>query len=288
MRRFELVDPTSIEAASAALEQGPDRRAIAGGTALLVLIKQGIYLPTALVNLRAVAGMADITFDDQRGLRIGALATIGEIERDSLVRERYPVLTEACHRVANVRIRNLATIGGNLAHADPQSDPPSALLALDARVELRGPGGGRELALADFLRGPYETALGAAELVTAILVPPMGPGWSSRYVRFTTRSSEDRPSVGLAALIRMQDGRCLDARLVVGAATPMPVRVTAAEAHLGGRHLDQALSTEVAAILERSIEPMDDLRGSGGYKRRVAGVLAERVLAGWAGWAVPS
>lgn len=283
MRRFELVEPVSIGAATAALAEDLDRRAIAGGTALLVLIKQGVYIPTTLVNLQAIAGMDEITFDDRRGLRLGALATIGRIERDRLVRERYPVLAQACHAVANVRIRNLATIGGNLAHADSQSDPATALVALDARVELQGPDGTRELALREFLRGPYETACLTAELVTAILVPPMAAGWRSAYLRFTTRSSEDRPSVGLAALARVEDGRCVDARLVVGAATPVPVRVAAADAHLRGRRLDEPLSAEAGAIVEGSIEPIDDLRGSADYKRRVAGVLAERALVHLAG-----
>lgn len=284
MRRFQVVEPDSLEAAIAALETNPDARPIAGGTALLVLVKQGVYLPTIFVNLRKISGLAGIAFDPRRGLRIGALATIGEIERHRVVREQYPLLAEACHAVANVRIRNLATIGGNLAHADAQSDPPGALVALDARVELRGPEGVRELVLGEFLRGAYETAIGSAELVTAILVPVREAGWRSAYLRFTTRSSEDRPAVGFAALTRFEAGRCAEARLVVGAATPAPVRLTEAENHVRGRPLEPALLLEVGRIVERSIEPVDDVRGSAAYKRRVAGVLAERALERSVAW----
>ena len=278
MRRFQLIEPDSFDAAITALEEDPGAKAIAGGTALLILIKHGVYLPETLVNLRKIPGVAGITFDLQKGLRIGALTSIYDVERHPFVRERYPVLAEACHVVANIRIRNLATIGGNLAHADYQSDPPAALVALDARLELSSSSGTREVALSDFLLGAYETALEPGELVRAVLLPPNEPGWRSAYLKFTTRSSEDRPAVGLTALIRMEDDRCADARLVVGAVMPTPVRVTAAEEVIRGRKLAGDLFAEVGSIVERAIEPIDDMRGSASYKRRVAGVLAERAL----------
>jgi len=278
MRRFHLIEPDSFHAAIAALEADPGAKVIAGGTALLILIKHGVYLPETLVNLRKIRDVADITFDPQRGLRIGALASLNDVERHPLVRERYPVLVEACHVVANIRIRNLATMGGNLAHADYQSDPPAALVALGARLELMSSRGVREVALSDFLLGAYETALRPAELVSAVLLPPNEPGWRGAYLKFTTRSSEDRPAVGLTALIRMEDDRCADARLVIGAITPTPVRVTAAEEVTRGRKLDRDLFAEVGSIVERAIEPIDDMRGSASYKRRVAGALAERAL----------
>ena len=140
------------------LRPTPEAKAIAGGTALLILIKHGVYIPELLVNLRKIRGMAEITPVLDGGVRIGALATINDIERSPLVRERLPMLADACHVVANIRIRNLATIGGNLSHGDYQSDPPTALVALGAVVELVSAEGRREVALADFLRGAYETA----------------------------------------------------------------------------------------------------------------------------------
>ena len=127
MRRFELIEPTTLAEASAHLVDDPEAKAIGGGTALLILIKHGVYLPGTLVNLKKIAGAGEIGLDGDGWLRIGGLASIGEVERNPLVRERYPVLASACHVVANVRIRNLATIGGNVAHGDHQSDPPAAL-----------------------------------------------------------------------------------------------------------------------------------------------------------------
>ncbi len=278
MRRFELIEPDSIDGAIAALQDVPEAKVIAGGTALLILIKHGIYLPTTMVNLKKVRGGAEISYGPERGLRIGALATIHEVERHPVVRERYPVLAEACHVVANSRIRNLATIGGNVAHADYQSDPPAVLVALGARLELQGPNGIREIGLSDFLLAAYETALGTAEIVTAVTLPPNDADWRGVYIKFTTRSSEDRPAVGMTLLASVANGVCTDARLVVGALTPVPTRVVEAEDALRGHRID-APRPAIAPLVERSIDPIDDIRGSASYKRRVAGVLAERALA---------
>jgi carbon-monoxide dehydrogenase medium subunit len=284
MRRFELVEPQTFAAASEALVERPEAKAIAGGTALLILIKHGVFIPEVLVNLRKVPGMAEIRWDPADGLRIGALASIHDVERHPAVREHYPLLAEACHVVANIRIRNLATIGGNLAHGDYQSDPPTALVALDARLELVRLDVIREIAVVDFLLGAYENALQPGELVAAIKVPAPTTGWRSAYLKFTTRSSEDRPAVGVAAMTRVEDGRCTDARLVVGAVTTTPARVTEAERILRGRPLpngalDAATLAEVGRLASMAIEPIDDIRGGADYKRLVAGVQAERAVA---------
>jgi carbon-monoxide dehydrogenase medium subunit len=284
VRRFELIEPETFHAASEVLVARPEARPIAGGTALLILIKHGVFLPEALVNLRKVPGMAEISWDPGTGLRIGALASIHEVERHPAVREHYPLLAEACHVVANIRIRNLATIGGNLAHGDYQSDPPTALVALDARLELVRLDVVREIALVDFLIGAYENALEPGELVAAVTVPPPQRGWQSAYLKFTTRSSEDRPAVGVAAMTRVEAGRCIDARLVVGAVTTRPVRVTDAESLLQGRAvgtggLDGETLAEVGRLASGAIEPIDDIRGAAAYKRLVAGVQAERAVA---------
>ena len=146
------------------LANDSDAKAVAGGTALLTIIKQGLLLPKSLVNLKKISDGSAIRFDPVQGLRIGALATINEIETSPLVLQHYPALAEACHLVANIRIRNMATIGGNLAHGDYQSDPPTVLAALDARVELMSAGKVRQLALTDFQLGSYETALLPGEL----------------------------------------------------------------------------------------------------------------------------
>lgn len=277
MRRFELVEPESLKDACAHLSEDPAAKAIGGGTALLILIKQGVFFPTTLVNLGKIEGASSIGSDDG-WLRIGALATIGDVERSELVRRLVPVLADACHTVANVRIRNMATIGGNIAHGDHQSDPPGALVALDARVVIAGPASDREMPLTAFLLGGYENALEPGELIAAIRVPPTGPGWTDAYLRFTTGSSEERPLAGVTARLRLDGDRCVDARLVVGAVGATPTRATAAEDLARGRRAGADLFREMAAAVDGALDPIDDVRASAGYRRRVAIVLAERAL----------
>src|SRR6187549_1100981 len=202
MRRFNIVEPRSIEDACKILAEDDEVKLISGGTALLILIKHGILLPKTLVNLKKIQGATEITYDPTSGLRVGGLASIYDMESAPAVRQYYPLLAEACHVVANIRIRNMATIGGNLAHADYQSDPPAALVALDAKVELTNRHRVRSVRLADFFIGMYETGLERDELVTAVLVPPAPPSFKGTYLKFTTRSSEDRPCAGVAAWVQ--------------------------------------------------------------------------------------
>lgn len=277
MRKFELIEPRSLAETCAILADDSDAKAVAGGTALLTIIKQGLLLPKTLVNLKKVNDASTITFDPVEGLRIGALATINEIETSETVRRHYPVLAEACHVVANIRIRNMATIGGNLAHGDYQSDPPTVLAALNARVELMSAGKVRQLALVDFQLGSYETALQPGELISAVVIPPLPQGWSGHYVKFTTGSSEERPCAGVAALAQIDNGLCEQLRLAVGAVSAKPVRI-AAETLAKGNALTSDLIATIAAEAARTIDPIDDVRGPADYKRHLVGVLTRRAL----------
>jgi aerobic carbon-monoxide dehydrogenase medium subunit len=194
MRRFELVEPRTFPDACRLLSESEEARPIAGGTALLTLIKHGIFIPKTLVNLKKIPGADGISYDTQNGLRIGALASIYAVETSALVVRHYPVLSRACYVVANIRIRNMATLGGNLAHADYQSDPPTVLVALDAAVELTSRRATRQVKLCDFLLGSYETALEVGELISALVIPPPPAGLQGTYIKFTTGSSEERPA----------------------------------------------------------------------------------------------
>ncbi|HVO92137.1 MAG TPA: xanthine dehydrogenase family protein subunit M [Terriglobales bacterium] len=278
MRDFDLVEPTTLGEACVLLADDTDAKAIAGGTALLTILKQRLLQPKRLVNLKKVRDGAEISFDQQTGLHIGALATINEIETSPLVRRHYPAVAEACHLVANIRIRNMATLGGNLAHADYQSDPPTVLTALDARVEFISAKGSRALPLAQFQLGVYETALAPGELISAIRIPPPPSNMKGLYVKFTTGSSEERPCAGVAAFTRIENGICRELRLAVGAVSPRPLRITVGEE----RARNQALSTElvqnIAAEATRVVEPIDDLRGPADYKRHLVGVLVRRAV----------
>jgi carbon-monoxide dehydrogenase medium subunit len=278
MRPFELVEPRTLDEACAVL--GDDHaRPVAGGTALLTLIKQGLYVPRTLVNLRKIPNAGCIDYDPQNGLRIGALATISEVESSSVVREHYPVLAEACHVVANIRIRNMATIGGNLAHGDHQSDPPTVLAALDAELELIKKGGQRRMKIADFLLGSYETALQPGELISALFLPSPPAGLSGVYLKFTTGSSEERPCIGIAALARIEEGTCRELRLAVGAVSPRPLRMHPSEAMARDRTLTAELLDRIAVETAQSVEPIDDVRGPASYKRHLTQVLTRRAVA---------
>jgi aerobic carbon-monoxide dehydrogenase medium subunit len=277
MRRFEILEPKSIAEACKLLAAEEDVKLIAGGTALLILIKHGIFVPKTLINLKKIQGAGEITYNSKDGLRVGGLASIYDVESAPAVREHYPLLAEACHVVANIRIRNMATIGGNLAHADYQSDPPAALVALDAKVELTKRDKVRTVKLADFLIGMYETGLERDELLTGLLVPPAPPNLKGTYLKFTTRSSEDRPCAGVAAWVQRSNGNCEAARVVVGAVSPVPVVVTAREV-VNGKKLTPDVIEEVASQAQAAVHPIDDLRGTADYKRHLVKVLVRRAL----------
>jgi carbon-monoxide dehydrogenase medium subunit len=277
MRRFELVQPTSLKDACLLLHENIEARVIAGGTALLTLIKHGLLAPKTLINLKQIKTASDISYDAKNGLRIGALATIYDIETSPVVRQHYPVLAQACHLVANIRIRNMATIGGNLAHGDYQSDPPTVLVALDAVVELLSHEGMRCVKLSDFLKGSYETTMNAGELVSALIIPTADHLRGS-YTKFTTGSSEERPCVGIAALASMANGVCGELRLVVGAVSPKPVRLQSGESMTRGEKLTPVLIEMIAANASRNVDPIADLRGTVAYKRHLVRVLVRRAL----------
>jgi carbon-monoxide dehydrogenase medium subunit len=278
MRHFELVEPRSLNEACVILANAADAKPVAGGTALLTIIKQGLLLPKLLVNLKKIRDASAIRHDPVGGLRIGALATISDIEASPLVRQHYEILAQACHVVANIRIRNMATLGGNLAHGDYQSDPPTVLAALDARVEIVSAGGRRELKLADFQRGSYETALESGELISAVLIPPLPQGMHGLYVKFTTGSSDERPCAGVAALAQIDNGICRELRLAVGAVSELPVRIATEELANNKVFTNESIA-EIANLAARGIDPIDDVRGPADYKRHLIGVLVRRTLA---------
>ena len=277
MRRFEILEPRSIQEACNILAE-EDVKVIAGGTALLILIKQGLFVPKTLLNLKKIKGSGEITYNHQDGLRVGGLATIYDVESAPAVREHYPLVAQACHVVANIRIRNMATIGGNLAHADYQSDPPAALVALDASVELTNRNAVRTVKLTDFLVGMYETGLARDELLTALLLPPPPLNSRETYLKFTTRSSEDRPCAGVAATARYSGGICEEVRVVVGAVSPTPVVVIDRDA-VQGKELTSDVIEKIALRAEAAVDPIDDLRGTANYKRHLVKVLVGRALA---------
>lgn len=280
MHTIEYHEPTTVAAASELLDEyGYDAKVIAGGTAVVLMMKQNLLAPGHLINLRRIPEMAYIQEANGAGVRIGALATLRDVERSPLVRETHPALAGTCGQVANVRIRNAATLGGNLCEADYASDPPAMLVALGAQVKAVGVAGDRVIPLEDFFQGYYETVLAPEEIVTEIQVPALPAGARGTYFKYISRSSEDRPCVGVAAVAQLDaDGICTDLRIAVGAVTQTPFRAADADAMAQGEQLSDELIEEVADAYARRVDPLSDLRGSDWYRRKMVRVFVKRAL----------
>jgi carbon-monoxide dehydrogenase medium subunit len=275
---FDYRAPRRVDEALAILrEYGEDARAIAGGTALVTMMRQRLVRPGCLVSLREVAGLDRIEAADGT-LRLGALVTHRAAETSPLVRERVPVLAETFRRVATVRIRHMATLGGALAHADPNQDPPVTLLALGARVEIRGAGGARELSIGEFFRDYYESALEPGELVTGIGVPVPAVGSGAAFVKFLPRTADDYATVAVAAIVTLDGDRCREARIALGSVGVTPLRGRAAEALLSGERMSQSLLDAAGEAVKPEVDPLSDHRGSAAYKREMAAVMVRRAL----------
>ena len=278
MRDFIYHAPTSLEEALALLAQyGEDARAIAGGTAMVNLLKQNLVYADHLVGLGKAPGLRGITRSNG-DLRIGALTKHREVERSGEVAEAAPLLQEAYSRVATVRIRNMATVGGGLTHADPAQDPPPALMALGARVVLTSTGGVRELPVEDFFLDYYETALAPGELLTEVVVPAQPADARGVYLKFLPRTEDDYATVSVAALTRVEDGVCVEVRVALGAVAPTPVRARAVESALQGQAVTADAIRSAAEAVAEQVDPLSDFRGSSDYKRDMAVVFTRRAL----------
>ena len=280
MPNIELLRPASLDEAVSHLEtHGDETKIISGGTALVIMLKNRLIAPSTLLSLDRLKELRNIRHEQGVGLRIGALATIRDAEMSVLIRERNPTLSRTFGKVGNIRVRNAATVGGNLSEADYASDPPCVLVALRARVKANSVRGEREIPVATLFRGFYETALDPDEILTELIVPDLAPGSRSIYLKYISRSSEDRPCVGIAAVLETEpDGSCKDLRLVAGAVSEIPQEIESAEAMARGKHLTDSLIEEIAEAYADAIDPLSDLRGSAWYRKQIIRVMARRAL----------
>ena len=278
LRPFEYVEPASVAEASRFLAEHPeDARIYAGGTSLLLLMKQGIVRPDYLVNIKRIPGLRYIE-NGSDTIRIGALTTHHDLEVSPVIREQLPAIAELEPQVANIRVRSTGTIGGNLGFAEPLTDLPPLLIALDARVKVADPNSERVFALEELFAGYYETTLQAHELITEVQVDRIKPGWGFRYLRFSVGS--DKPAVGCAVGVRVDpaSGKCVEARCVLGCVAPTPLRIREAEAVLQGNPYRADIAAEAGRLAAEACSPLDDLRGSAEYKRAMVGVLVGRAV----------
>jgi carbon-monoxide dehydrogenase medium subunit len=283
MKPFQLHQPTTLTDAIALLDQcnqrGDDVQLMAGGTSLVLLMNLGLVEPAHIILLRGVAELQGIRSTPGGGLEIRPLATHRQLELSPAVQAYCPALAETFGHVATVRIRNQATVGGNLAHADPAQDPPPMLIALGAEVVLTSRTGERRLPLDEFFVDYLTTTLQPGELLTAIVLPPLAAGTRATYQKFLPRTQDDYATVSVAATLRLaDDGRCEDVRVALGGAAGVPVHLRAVENALRGELLTDQRIADAAALVPDLVDPPDDARGSAAYKRRMARVWTERAL----------
>jgi carbon-monoxide dehydrogenase medium subunit len=278
MTPFELFEPPTLREAAALLASADaTARPMGGGTAIMLMMKTGLYRPARLVSLRRIESRYSGVDEDGGGLRIGAMTTLSALEGSLLARRHAPVLGGTLRALANVRVRNVATLGGHLAHADPHMDLPPVLIALGARVCIVDAQGGRTIPLEELYAGYLQTTLNRDELIAEVIVPPQGARRAS-YLKCTARSADDWPALGIAVALTADDGFVRDARIVIGAATDTPARLAAAENELRGARVDDAVLRQAgeAAAVEANV--VGDQHGSAAYKRELVRVYVARAV----------
>lgn len=278
IRSFDLLQPRSlVEAVELLQKHGDDARAIGGGTTLVILMKQRALHYPYLVDLQTIPGLNEIKQEDH-GVRIGALTTHRMVELSPLIRRTFPVIAEAFGHIGNVRVRQTASVGGNLAHADYRLDPPPPLLVLDAQVSVFGPNGLRTIPLKRFFRGMYETALEPGEILSEVFIPQLPVNGKAVYLRYSALSANDWPCLGVAAFMRKDHGRCQELRLALGGVAAMPLLISGL-AFANDQFIDAGLVDRILAAVDEQISPSADLRGSEWYKRRMARLFTHRAIA---------
>ena len=276
LRRFRLEEPESVAEAAELLGRfGESAKVYAGGTELLLAMKEGLVQYERLINVKKLTGLSDVTTADG-ALVIGALCTHHQLENSSVLKDKLPALTKLEQNVANVRVRQMGTIGGNICFAEPHADPGTLLIALGAKMIAEQSSSKREITAEDFFVDAYETALQADEVLTKIQVPIPAPNARSAYLKF---GYLERPSVGVAVAFNLNGG-VSGVRIAVGCAGPAPRRVAEAEALLEGKSKDEALRhvAEAGAAAGRASQAISDLHGSQEYKEHIVGVLLKRAF----------
>jgi carbon-monoxide dehydrogenase medium subunit len=271
---MEFHSPTDLAEALSLLASQADARPLAGGASLVAMMNARLVEPAALVSLARIPGLAGIADAGDGWLRVGAMTRHRETAGDMRLSGGRSVLRRAATRIANPVVRNMGTIGGSIALADPAADYPPALVCLGAEIEIAGAAGRRRVAAADFFTGWYETALAPAEMVTAVLLPPAPAGAVGVY-RKLARIAGDFAIVSVALMLGAEAGRCTTLRVAVGGSGPMPLRLPEFEAKLVGRKLEELDIAALGRALAWIADPVDDVRASAAYRRRVIPRMVE-------------
>jgi carbon-monoxide dehydrogenase medium subunit len=279
--RFEYHAPNSIQEALECLSRyGSQAKVLAGGTDLLVSMKKREEVPEHLINLKGIKGLNAIRHDEREGLAIGCLATIGDIARSQIVREKFTALWDAVNVMAAPQVRNLGTIGGNLCSAVPSADTAPPLIALGASVRLLGTKGERSLPVESFFKGPGESALKTDEILVEVLVPNPRKNSGGAYFKLMRRNAMDLALVGAAVFLGVNDGKrvCHEARIALGAVAPTPIRAPKAEHVLVGKAVDEQIAEEAGHTARLEARPITDIRASEAHRRDMVGILTKRAI----------
>ena len=279
MHQFNYLEPATLaDAVTLLTRHGAAANLLAGGTDLLVEIKESLRRPALVINIKRITGIEALTFDAKRGLHIGALTTARTVEMHPAIATHYPGLHRAVQELGSIQVRNRATIVGNVCRASPSADTLPPLIADGATVAIVGPSGERHVAMEAFFTGPGRTVLGAGEIVTGIDVPAPPPGMGKSYIKHGRRKAMELATVGVAVCLTIEQGVCRDVRVVLGAVASTPIRAHAAEALLRGQTLtdERVEAAGVAAMAES--RPISNVRASADYRREMVGVLTRRAI----------
>jgi len=276
---FEIAEPRTLpEAVSLLDEDDANIRPLGGGTALMLMMKAGVFEPTKLVSLRSIEPRySEIKIDADGAVRIGALASLAALEHSREIQSRLPVITRTMPLLSNVRVRNVATVGGALAHGDPHMDLPPIMISLGASVTVVGPKGERSIPVGELLVGYYETQLAKNELISEVVVPPQA-GKRSVYFKCTTRAAHDWPALGVAVSVAADRDAVREASVVISAATERAILIEKTSKLLIGRRPDTKLLNDAYEAAASEVELIGDAQGSVAYKRQLVRVYVERAL----------
>lgn len=278
---LEFHQPTSLEEASRImLDGGPGGYFLAGGTDLIIAMKEKGLVPKYVVDLKRIPSLSGIREAADGAVTIGALTTLHEVETSPVIVGRYPFLAQSAAEVGSIQIRNRATIGGNMANATPSADVAPALLALNAGARLAGPNGERLLDLKDFFKGPGQTVADTGEILTELVIPAQNPRLLGEYIKFSPRDMMDLAYIGVAVTLVLSesDRRCESVAIALGAVSPTPMRAPASEAILQGQVLSEELAEQAGRKASEECSPISDVRSSADYRRAMVRVNTKRAL----------
>jgi carbon-monoxide dehydrogenase medium subunit len=279
LTKFDYYAPQSIEEAlRLLLEIGDESMLMAGGTDILMKMRRRAIQPKAIVGLKQIAGLEQIAFDRKKGLTIGATALLSAVASHPDILKYYPAVAYAASQTANVQIRNMGTVAGNLCNAAPSADNAPTLKALGAHVMLTSAKGQRKLSLEDFFKGPGITAMEKGEILTAIEVPPPLAYSGAAYRKLATRGKLGCSAVGVGAMVIMEGAVCREVKIVLGSVAPIPMRAKHAEDVVRGVPLSAELLAKAGLCAYEECRPISDVRATAEYRREVVAVLTARAI----------